>query len=195
VYHGVHNHVEIDKSTRRANSSAYQRLEKVPQMFAGLVLSFARTLEQSGLTLDERSQTAIGEQTARHLVAQQRWAALVGDTFDTAEVRQLLNLTRQALEARRRNGSLIGLASDRSGTLYPAWQFDTRHQRVRPEIASLVSRFRDEADDVTEAEIVAWASTSQADLNGETPAAWLVAEGDIDQLLTAASRAASHLAQ
>ncbi len=169
---------------------------ELPTNTAILVESFASTLQLAGLEVeDETAAAGLGAEAARFLIAQHKWATLVGDTLDTAAVRQLLGLTRQALEARRRNGSLLGLASDRSGTLYPRWQFDSRHKRIRPEIASIVSRFRNEARDVTEATIVSWASAHQADLDGETPADWLVAGKDTQRLLVAATRTAAHLAQ
>lgn len=169
---------------------------RVQPELAPLVGSFAKTLEQSGVVIaDKALAVVVGDEAARQIIAQQRWAALVGETLDTAEVRQLLDLTRQALEARRRNGSLLGLASDRSGTRFPAWQFDPVHKRVRPEVASVVAKFRDEAEDITEATIVSWASTNQPDLDGETPVSWLLAGKDLDRLLVAATRAAARLAQ
>ncbi len=180
----------------RAYLDAISAVIRVQPELAPLVGSFAKTLEQSGVVIaDKALAVVVGDEAARQIIAQRRWAALVGETLDTAEVRQLLDLTRQALEARRRNGSLLGLASDRSGTRFPAWQFDPVHKRVRPEVASVVAKFRDEAEDITEATIVSWASTNQPDLDGETPASWLLAGKDPDRLLVAATRAAARLAQ
>ena len=47
-----------------------------------------------------------------------------GGVFGVSEVAELLNLSRQAVDKRRRSGQLIGLTRGRRGYVYPAWQFD-----------------------------------------------------------------------
>lgn len=54
----------------------------------------------------------------QHLLAAEGGAASVG------EVARLLGISRQAVDKRRREGKLIGLATGRRGYLYPLWQLD-----------------------------------------------------------------------
>jgi hypothetical protein len=45
------------------------------------------------------------------------------DMLGVEQVAQILGLTRQAVDLRRRKGRLVGLQRERRGYLYPAWQF------------------------------------------------------------------------
>jgi hypothetical protein len=49
--------------------------------------------------------------------------AAEGGVLSGAQVADLLNLTRQAVDKRRRAGRLLGLSTGRRGLVYPAWQF------------------------------------------------------------------------
>ena len=46
-----------------------------------------------------------------------------GGTLSADEVANHLNITRQAVNKRRKQGALVGLDAGRHGYLYPAWQF------------------------------------------------------------------------
>ena len=129
------------------------------------------------------------------LSAQLRWSALVGETLTTTDVRSLLGLSRQALDSRRRSGSLIGLSDVRGTTRYPSWQFDVESRGVRPQVAMVTRPFRDELPEVREDQIVSWASTPQEDLERRSPAQWIVRGGDDALLVRSATRAALRLAQ
>jgi hypothetical protein len=48
-----------------------------------------------------------------------------GGSLTVSEVATLLGITRQAVDKRRRAGTLIGLQAGRRGYLYPRWQFTT----------------------------------------------------------------------
>ena len=144
--------------------------------------------------LDTDEAARLGRHAATQVVASARWSQIVGDRLDTTQVAQLLGVTRQALAKRQNTGSLLGLAGDGT-TWYPTWQFDTDAARIRPEVRDVIGAFRDRLDDGDPLGIAAWATTPQdEDLAGETPAQWLLAGRDPDQLRRAAERAAAHLA-
>ncbi len=145
--------------------------------------------------LDDEEAVRLGRRAATQVLAAARWSRIVGDRLDTTQVSRLLGITRQALAKRQSTGSLLGLPGDGT-TWYPTWQFDTNEARIRPEVRDLIGAFRDRLDDVDPLAIAAWAATPQdEDLAGETPAQWLRAGRDPDQLRDAAERAASRLSR
>lgn len=145
--------------------------------------------------LDTEEAVRLGRRAAEQVLAAARWSQIVGDRLDTTQVARLLGVTRQALAKRQTTGSLLGLPGDGT-TWYPTWQFDIDAARIRPEVRDLVGAFRDRLDDVDPLIIAAWATTPQdKDLAGETPAQWLRAGRDPDQLRQAAERAAARLAR
>jgi hypothetical protein len=58
--------------------------------------------------------------------AQRELLAAEGGVLSGAAVAELLGLSRQAVDKRRRSGRLIGLTTGRRGIVYPAWQFTER---------------------------------------------------------------------
>lgn len=145
--------------------------------------------------LDEEEAARLGQRAAERVLAAARWSQVVGDRLDTTQVTRLLGITRQALAKRQKAGSLLGLAGDGT-TWYPTWQFDSDAASIRPEVRDVIGAFRDRLDDVDPLIIAAWASTPQdEDLAGDTPADWLRAGRDPDQLRRAAERAAARLAR
>ena len=143
--------------------------------------------------LEDDEAARLGRSAAEQVLAAARWSQVVGDRLDTTQVARLLGVTRQALAKRRQTGSLLGVPGDGT-TWYPTWQFDTDEGGVRPEVRDVLGAFRDRLDEVDPLVVAAWAMTTQdEDLAGETPAQWLRAGRDQDQLLRAAERAASRL--
>lgn len=59
----------------------------------------------------------------RGLRARERMLNAEGGTATAEEVARILQITRQAVDKRRRNGKLIGLSIGRRGYAYPVWQF------------------------------------------------------------------------
>jgi hypothetical protein len=59
----------------------------------------------------------------RGLRAKERLLATEGGTLSAGEVAQILGITRQAVDLRRKRGKLIGLLLGRHSYAYPAWQF------------------------------------------------------------------------
>lgn len=143
--------------------------------------------------LDDDEAMRLGRRAAGEVLAAARWSQVVGDRLDTSQVAQLLGVSRQALAKRRNTGSLLGLPGDGT-TWYPTWQFDIDGARIHPEVRDLIGAFRDRLDDIDPLVIAAWATTPQdEDLASETPAQWLRAGRDPDQLRQAAERAAARL--
>lgn len=145
--------------------------------------------------LETEEATRLGRRAASQVVASARWAQVVGDRLSTTQVARLLGVSRQALAKRQATGSLIGLTGDGT-SWYPTWQFDIDRARIRPEVRDIIGAFRDRLDDVEPLVVATWATTQQEeDLAGETPAQWLGAGRDPEQLRRAAERAAARLAR
>ncbi|MCY3925859.1 MAG: hypothetical protein OXG52_10220 [bacterium] len=145
--------------------------------------------------LDDEEAVRLGRRAAAQVLAAARWSQVVGDRLDTTQVARLLGVTRQALAKRQHTGSLLGLPGDGT-TWYPTWQFDSDEGCIRPEVRDVLGAFRDRLDEFDPLVVAAWATTPQdEDLAGETPAQWLRAGRDQDQLRRAAERAAARLSR
>jgi len=146
--------------------------------------------------LSEEEITELGARAAAQVVASARWSQVIGDRLDTSQVSQLLDVSRQALAKRQRTGSILGLRGDGT-TWYPTWQFDMESGSIRPTVRDLIGAFRDRLGQGCDPLLIAsWAQTPQhEDLAGETPARWIQARSDPDQLRRSAERAAARLAQ
>lgn len=134
---------------------------------------------------------------ARNVLAPLLWSQAVGDRWDTTQVSQFLDVTRQAIHKRVVGGSILGIPGEHT-TWFPVWQFDIGQRRVRPEVRDIVSAFRGRLGaDVDPLVIATWATTPQPeDLDSQTPAEWLEgASFESDPLVVAAQRAAARLAQ
>ena len=135
-----------------------------------------------------------GRTAARQAVAPALWRMLAGEVLSTEQVRELLGVSRQALNKRVTKGTLLGLPGERT-TLFPAWQFDASGE-VRPAVSVVLREFRDRlGDDVDPRIVLSWASARQPELEGEAPADWIRADGDTAALKRAAERAAEALAR
>jgi len=164
-----------------------------------LAESFERHMAADLETIEKLSEDEVnqlGARAAAQVVSAARWSQVVGDRLDTTQVAQLLGVSRQALAKRQQSGSLLGLPGDGT-TWYPTWQFDLENTTIRPAVRDVIGAFRDRLGNDTEPLLIAsWALTPQhEDLAGETPARWLQAGRDLDQLRQAAERAAARLAQ
>ena len=60
----------------------------------------------------------------RGVEAQQKLLQAGGGVLSAEETAQLLGISRQAVDKRRKQGQLIGLVQGRRGYAYPAWQFE-----------------------------------------------------------------------
>lgn len=70
-----------------------------------------------------KSEHPLGPARLRGLGEREKLLAIEGGTVSADDVAKHLSVTRQAVNKRRRQGTLVGLDAGRHGYLYPAWQF------------------------------------------------------------------------
>lgn len=119
-----------------------------------------------------------------------RLAERVGPCYRTAQLVRLLPesgqpITDEAVRARRRSGSLIGLRTRDRRWVYPAWQFRVRPGRlvVRDDVFDLWALLGTADDPWSRA---AWMGGRRRDLDGHSPLAWLQVHGLDERLRVAA---------
>lgn len=104
-------------------------------------------------------------------------AAVVGPFWSAAKVRDELGVpTRQALESRRKSGTLLGVKTSDGKVIYPLSQFRRRHGvvEVKPGLKPLLSALRDQPP----WSVAVLLSTPAQELEGMTPLEWERKHGD-----------------
>lgn len=81
-------------------------------------------LESPGVLSELRQQDPLAAARLRGLRAKQRLLESEGGTVSGQEFANLINISRQAVDKRRKNGQLIGLQLGKKGYAYPVWQAD-----------------------------------------------------------------------
>jgi hypothetical protein len=155
-----------------------------------------RTPELSEMlaSLTDESAADLGRQGARTALAPLQWRAVAGDVFDTTQVCELLDISRQAVAKRVRNRSLLAIPG-RGTTYFPTWQFDLDRGIVRPVIKDVLHIFGEALGTVDPLVIASWSRSPQRDeLGGLTPQEWIEKDGNSEPLALAAERAAAALA-
>lgn len=136
----------------------------------------------------------LGRRAARTLLAPVLWRALAGDVFDTTQVCELLDISRQAIAKRVRHQSLLGIPGQRT-TYFPVWQFDLDRSEVRPVVKDVLRVFHEALGTVDPLVVVSWSRSPQHDeLEGLSPQEWIEKGRDERTLRLAAQRAATALA-
>ena len=82
-----------------------------------------RTLEQPQAIHALSSGDPMAAARLRGLRERERLLEEEGGAVGVADVAELLHLTRQAVNRRRQQGTLLALSAGRHGFLYPVWQF------------------------------------------------------------------------
>jgi hypothetical protein len=82
-----------------------------------------RVLEDPATLSALRQADPLDEARVRGLRAAMQILDAAGGTVGVEEAANLLHLTRQGVDRRRRSGRLIGLPAGRRGYRYPVWQF------------------------------------------------------------------------
>lgn len=108
-----------------------------------------------------------------------------GGTFTALQVSKMLNISRQAVDKRRRAGQLIGLSRGRRGFAYPAWQFGDGE--TLPGLQAVLERLSRHDPWMQ----MIFMLHPYADLHGSTPLTELRA-GHVDAVLTAAASYGEH---
>jgi hypothetical protein len=120
------------------------------------------------------------------------WTKYLGPLLEVEKVRTLLRVgSRQAVGDLAQRKQLLALDASGQRELYPAFQFD-RSGRPYPEIARVLAAFEGAVE--TTYTIASWFTTPQAELEGETPAAWMRSRREPAILYESARRAAARLA-
>ena len=144
----------------------------------------ASAWNRSGRGLDELGSA--GEIADRMVAALSRpspWNDIIGPFYRTNQAAQLLGVSRQAVDERRRRGVLLGCRTADGYWVFPAIQFDDRGH-VRPGAAELVGRLANaDADGWTQA---AWTATPLDRLDGLSPVEYAQQEGGVNESLAAA---------
>jgi hypothetical protein len=149
-----------------------------PQSFTGTVSDYGaliRMLDRPEVLADLRLQDPLAPARLRGLRAREHLLSAHGGTCSGEELATILGVTRQAIDKRRRKGTLIGLSLGRRGYAYPVWQVDLDG------LPAVLTELR-EYEPWTQA---AFMLTSNSFLDGETPLAALQ-RGEVDEAVTAA---------
>lgn len=120
-----------------------------------------------------------GIQAQRHLIEEN------GGTMAAEQVAEILGITRQAVEKRRRAGKLIALTVGRHGYRYPVWQFTK--SGVLPGLVDVLAALAAHDEWMQTAFFV----SGNPRLGDETPVQVLKA-GNIDRVLNAAEAYGEH---
>jgi hypothetical protein len=116
---------ELNSFVHGVNDAQLSEIVSAPSDPAVLVkLLFARELVAHLATSKElTAEEADGWAKIQGLQAKEEILKAAGGTLTVSEVAELLGLTRQAVDKRRRNQSLLALAAGRRGFVYPRCQF------------------------------------------------------------------------
>ena len=141
----------------------------------------------------------LGGRVVGSALAPKIWADVVGERFDTAQLVEMLRITRQALAKRVTSGTLLGLPG-KGTTFYPTWQFDLSAEpvRIRRSVAAAFTAWVEEMGSLDPPAVASWAQTRQPELHDLTPVEYLGKGGgdNGDELLIFSARVtASRLAQ
>lgn len=90
-----------------------------PSDYAVLLWALEHPAAQALLAQDDPLAPA----RLRGLRLRQEWLQAEGGTLGVEEVGALLGISRQAVDKRRRTGTLLAIDTGRHGYRYPAWQF------------------------------------------------------------------------
>jgi hypothetical protein len=164
------------------------------ELLAGVREAFAgRTDQLADLPTSEARQ--IGFEAASAALSSLRWRQALGNRVSTAELSELLNVSRQALSKRVQSGSLLALPGTTT-SWYPTWQIDRTHREVRRCARDIIHAFRSTlGHDVDPVTIATWMNTGRPDLDGRSPAAWIEADANPTTIVSLAEEFAARLAR
>jgi hypothetical protein len=135
-------------------------------------------LEQPEVAASVRDQDPLAMARLRGIEAKRRILTGDGGMFSAEEVGEILTISRQAVEKRRKSGRLIGVSLGRRGFGYPAWQFTERGTLSHLEtiLAALIRH-----DAWTK---LVFFTTENAALNGRRPVD-VLRSGEVEEVLAA----------
>ena len=136
-----------------------------------------KALEQPAIIEQLRRDNPLLPARLRGIRAKQRVLQAEGGVVSGQEFADLVGVSRQAVDKRRRNGTLIGLALGKKGYVYPVWQAEVGLGGLKPVFAAL-----SEYGPWTQ---VVFMLTPNSWLGGETPLN-LLRQGDTEIVIAAA---------
>lgn len=146
-------------------------------------VALSRFLEHPDLLSGLRVADPLAPARLRGIVVKRRLLDMEGGTVSSQKMAALLGISRQAVDKRRKRGTIIGLDLGRRGYVYPVWQVDL------PGFAEVLAKL-DELGPWAQAGFFLAPNTW---LEDRTPLAAL-RTGQTDAVLRAASLYGEHLA-
>jgi hypothetical protein len=150
---------------------------KAPTEF-GTIL---HALERPEVAASVRDQDPLAMARLRGIEAKRRILADDGGMLSAGRVGEILTMSRQAVEKRRKAGRLIGVSLGRRGYGYPAWQFSERG--TLPGLEAVLDSLK--SHDVWTK--LVFFTTENAATGGSKPLD-ILRSGDVEKVLVAARR-------
>ncbi len=156
--------------------------------------SFKATLRELGLSGDEPElgdAARLGQRAALVAAAGALWERQLGPVLDIRQAQELLGVgSRQAVHDLVQRHRLLALTTGDRRTLVPLFQFGAAGRPYEP-IPPILRVFAEAG--ATGWTVASWFTTPSADLDGQTPIAWIAAGRDREAVLDAARAAAAPL--
>ncbi|MCA9864518.1 MAG: hypothetical protein KC432_15905 [Thermomicrobiales bacterium] len=159
-------------------------MEEAPALSGGVDrVALGRLLEHPDLLSGLRVVDPLAPARLRGLAVKRQLLDMEGGAVSSQQMATLLGISRQAVDKRRKRGTIIGLDLGRRGYAYPVWQVDL------PGLAEVLATL----DDVSPWAQAGFFLAPNAWLADRTPLAALRA-GEKDAVLRAASLYGEHVA-
>ena len=173
----------LTELTKQSDEGTLIDAAGAPTNFAVLV----QALDNPEALAEIRRHDPLGPARLRGLRAQDWILNAEGGTLSAVQIGDALRLSRQAVDKRRKQGTLIGLDLGRRGYAYPAWQVGPRGMLAG--LPTVLAELRTESP---------WAQaafflTPNDWLDGETPLSSL-RRGEIERVENAARYLGDHIA-
>jgi hypothetical protein len=155
--------------------------------------TFEQTLEELGITGRERevNAAALGRRAALLAASDVVWHKHLGPMYSSKQVREVMGRgTRQSVSELAKRGRLLALPEEEGRLAFPAFQFGRTGERL-PALEQILEIFDGAVE--TPYTVASWFVTSEPQLQGKTPAAWLRAGRPTEPVLDAATRYAQRL--
>lgn len=123
---------------------------------------------------------AMADRMVAALPAPAPWNELVGPFFRTSQVAGMLGVSRQAVDERRRRGTLLGCRTRDEHWVFPAFQF--RGRTTRPELVALLRAF--DSPTVDGWTLAAWLTAPHEHLENSSPLEHVSRLGGMDDRLS-----------
>jgi len=167
----------IDRAFESITTSSVRRALDEPTDFSALAVFLADSAgAQPGLAELDPLAEAMAKSAGRRVELLEQ----AGGAWSTAQVAKAIGSSRQAIDKRRRRGTLLALPTPSGDYVYPTCQF-AKDGRSLPGLQRVLAAFR-EPDPWTQLSVLAAPHDA---LDGRTPLE-AIAEGDVDEAVAVA---------